>query len=116
MGKQQNCYAEEKEKWSLTSFSYLPFEINRQGMRSDAAAVAFLVAGPVLSFFILNAIFQTSSRITWAFARDNGLVFSNLFEKIHPTLEIPVRATILNWAIFVFCGCIFLASSTGKLK
>lgn len=93
---------------------YLPFEINRAAMRSDAAATVFLAFSIVLAFFVLNAIFQTSTRITWSFARDDGLLFSKVFQKVHPTLDSPVNATLLNWATTAICGCIFLGSSTGK--
>lgn len=89
-------------------------EVYSQGMRSQTAAAVYTVMGVVLSWFVLNAIYQTSSRITWSFARDNGLLFSHFFEKIHPKLEVPVNALLLNWAILVICGCIFVASQTGK--
>lgn len=83
-------------------------------MRSDVAATVIQVASIVLTFFILNAIFQTSSRITWAFARDNGLVFSGAFGTISPTFDIPVNATLLNYSILSVAGCVFLGSSIGK--
>jgi len=84
-------------------------------MRSDTAALVFLIISPFLSFFILNAVFQTSSRLTWAFARGKALFLSRHFEQIHPTLEVPVNATILNWAIFASCGYIFLISTPSAL-
>ncbi|KAH7169458.1 amino acid/polyamine transporter I [Fusarium sp. MPI-SDFR-AT-0072] len=90
---------------------YLPFEINRQVMRSDVAASVFLLLGIVMTLFILNAVIQTSSRITWALARDDALVFSKYFQQIHPSLGVPVRALLLNWSILAICGCVFLGSS-----
>ena len=69
--------------------------------------------GIAITFFILNAVQQTSSRLTWSFARDNGFLFSKYLHRIHPTLEVPVYALVLNWFIVFVCGCIFLASSTG---
>ncbi|CAG9953791.1 unnamed protein product [Clonostachys rosea f. rosea IK726] len=86
---------------------YLPFELNRQAFRSDTAAIAVLLAVICLGFFILLAIFQTSSRVTWSFARDKGLAFNKILESIHPTLGIPVNAGWLNViisALLDFCS------------
>ncbi|OAP53714.1 hypothetical protein AYL99_12105 [Fonsecaea erecta] len=91
---------------------YITFEVYAQGMRSETAAAIFTAVGVVLSWFVLNAIVQTSSRITWSFARDNGLLFSQYLTTIHPKLEVPVNALLLNWVILVICGCIFVASQT----
>jgi choline transport protein len=41
-----------------------------------------------------TSCFATSGRLVWAFARDNGLLYSNFFRKVHPTLQMPVHATI----------------------
>jgi choline transport protein len=78
------------------------------------AAVVITWLGVLLAFFVLNAICQTASRVTWSFARDNGLLFSRFLERIHPTLEAPVCAIMLNWFILVVFGCIFMASQTGE--
>jgi len=77
-------------------------------------APAGAVLGIVLSFFILNAIQETSSRLLWSFARDNGMVFSQKFGEINPRFDVPVNALLLSWFILVIWGCIHLASSTGK--
>ncbi|KAF1812576.1 amino acid transporter [Eremomyces bilateralis CBS 781.70] len=91
---------------------YLPFEINRVGLRSDAGAVGLLIAGVIMTFFVLNAVIQTASRITWALARDNALVFSGLFRQIHPTLEVPVSSILVVWGVLAACGLLILASDT----
>ncbi|KAH6867788.1 amino acid/polyamine transporter I [Thelonectria olida] len=89
---------------------YLPFEMYRMIWRSDTAAIAIIVSSIVLTFCIVNAIMQTSSRMTWAFARDNGISFSCVFGKMHPTHGVPLNAAILNWVILSLCGVVFLAS------
>ncbi|KAK5047013.1 hypothetical protein LTR84_006955 [Exophiala bonariae] len=93
------------------SSGYIPFEINRQGLRSDEGALAVLIAGIVLGFFILNAVFQASSRTVWAFARDNGFVFSSTIGRVHQRFEVPVWALLLNWLVFGILGVLILASS-----
>lgn len=64
---------------------------------------------------MLNAIYQTSSRLIWAFARDNAFAFSSFFGQVHPVLEVPVYALILNWFIVTVCGLLLIASPTGWL-
>lgn len=83
-------------------------------MRSLDAAAVFTGLGVLIAWFVLNAVLQTSSRITWSFARDNALTFSKHLVKIHPKAEVPIYAILLNYVILVICGCIFLASKTGK--
>ena len=79
-------------------------------------AIVFTLISMVMTFFILFAVQETSSRLAWAFARDKGLIYSNLFEKIHPRLEVPVYSLVLTWALLAISGCVFMASTTGKLK
>jgi choline transport protein len=69
-----------------------------------------------MPFFILNAVLQTASRLTWALAKDNALLFSNIIQKVHPSLDVPVSSLIFNTASMALCGCIYLASSTGMRK
>lgn len=96
------------------TYSWIPFEINRQGFRSDTAALVLLYAGIVLGFFILNATVQGSSRVVWAFARDQGLAFSSTLSAIHPKFDVPVWALVLNWSLLAALGFLILASSVGE--
>lgn len=66
-----------------------------------------------MAFFILNAVQETTSRLAWSFARDNGLIFSAHLEQIHPYWQVPVWSLLLTWAFLAISGCIYLASSTG---
>ncbi|KAI4089440.1 MAG: hypothetical protein L6R37_008041 [Teloschistes peruensis] len=54
----------------------------------------------------------TSSRMTWAFARDGGLPASKLFAKVHPTLGLPLNSLLFTNACVIIFGCIFLGSSS----
>jgi choline transport protein len=76
-------------------------------------ATAFICIAIVMAVFILNAIQETSSRLAWSFARDNGLIFSKQLSQIHPRLQVPVYALLLTYGLLAFCGCIFVASTTG---
>jgi choline transport protein len=54
----------------------------------------------------------TSSRMTFAFARDGGLPFSRLLSLVHPTLLVPLNALSLTTILVLIFGCIFLGSSS----
>jgi choline transport protein len=86
----------------------------RQSFRSNTIPTAFIIIAIVMTIFILNAIQETSSRMAWSFARDNGLIFSSAFSQIHPKLQVPVYSLLLTYGLLVICGCVFLASTTGE--
>jgi len=52
------------------------------------------------------------SRLTWAFARDRGLPFSDFWSQVHPTLHVPVNALFLDVAICVILLTIAIGSTT----
>lgn len=54
----------------------------------------------------------TSGRMIWAFSRDHGLPFSNVFAKVHKGLEVPVNATIFTGIFCVLYGLIYIGSTT----
>lgn len=88
------------------------YEIWIQATRSDVAATIFITLLAIIAFFSLNGCQQTSSRLTWAFTRDNALVMSIYFGSIHDTLQVPVYALLANATVIFIIGCIYLASST----
>ncbi|KIX92341.1 uncharacterized protein Z520_11949 [Fonsecaea multimorphosa CBS 102226] len=98
----------------LTSTGYTPLKILKQCLHSADFATAITSGGIVMAFFVLNAIQETTSRLAWSFARDGGLIFSDSLEQIHPRLQVPVWSLLLTWGLLAVCGCIFMASSTGK--
>lgn len=78
----------------------------------SAESVLTLFSFPLVCLlFATITIMTTSSRMTWAFARDGGLPLSRIFAKVHPTLELPLNSLILTTALVVIFGCIFLGSS-----
>jgi choline transport protein len=79
-------------------------------LRSDAGAVGIQLTGVIMTFFILNAVFATASRMTWALARDNALLFSEPLGHVHRSLEVPVSSILTVWAILSLCGLLILAT------
>lgn len=76
-------------------------------------ATIFIAIAMVMAIFILNAVQETSSRLAWSFARDNGLVFSSTLSQIHPKLQVPVWSLLLTYGLLVVSGCVYVASTTG---
>jgi len=79
---------------------------------SKAGAICLLIFPLVCLLFATTSIMTTSSRMTYAFARDGGLPVSRLFAKVHPTLDLPLNALYLTTILVVIFGCIFLGSSS----
>ena len=79
---------------------------------SRAGTVCLLIFPLVCLLFAGISIMTTSSRMTYAFARDRGLPFSKFFARVHPTLDVPLEALGLTNLVVLIFGCIFLGSSS----
>lgn len=86
-------------------------EIFYQATNDKAGSVCLLMFPLVCLLFATIGIMSTSSRMTYAFARDGGLPFSRVFAKIPPKLDTPVNALLLTSVLVVIFGCIFLGST-----
>ena len=54
----------------------------------------------------------SSSRTTWAFARDNGIPFPKFFAHVSPRWGVPVRAIILAATLQALLSLIFIGNTT----
>ena len=79
---------------------------------SRAGSVCLLMFPLVCMLFTTTSIMATSSRMSYAFARDRGLPFSRVFARVHPGLDVPLNALVWTAAWVVIFGCIFLGSSS----
>lgn len=79
---------------------------------NNAAAVCLTLFPLVCLMFATFGFFTASSRMTFAFARDQGLPFSHIFSHVHAKLKLPLNALILTMVIAIIFGCIFLGSSS----
>lgn len=80
--------------------------------KNRAGAVCLLVFPLFCLLFATTSILTTSSRMTYAFARDGGLPASKYFAKVHPKLGQPLNALIVTTGLVIVFGCIFLGSSS----
>lgn len=55
---------------------------------------------------------QTASRLTWTFARDEGLIASSRLSRLNARWEAPIWALCINAAVIFIIGCLYLGSST----
>ncbi|PQE04411.1 GABA permease protein [Rutstroemia sp. NJR-2017a BVV2] len=82
------------------------------GLLQAAGAICLLVFPLVCLLFATISITTTSTRMTYAFARDGGLPFSRVFSKVHPKLGLPLNALWLTMTCVLLFGLIFLGSSS----
>ena len=82
-----------------TSPTGYPFiEIFYQATNSAGGATAMVCVILALVFFASISLIATASRMTWAFARDNGLPGSNWLSKVNqfPSTNLPYSHEILT--------------------
>ncbi|KAJ5237707.1 hypothetical protein N7489_007798 [Penicillium chrysogenum] len=75
-----------------------------QATGSKAATFVLMAMGMLPGWIALFNGLASVTRLTWAFARDNGLPFSDFFAVVDPTYKIPLRA------LFLVASCIFALS------
>lgn len=93
--------------------SSLPIlEVYNQALNSHAGATLFTCWLLFVYFGAAISCTATTGRLTWAFARDNGLPFSKTLAKVHPTLKVPTNATIACTGVSILYGLIYIASTT----
>ncbi|OQE27307.1 hypothetical protein PENSTE_c004G02756 [Penicillium steckii] len=72
----------------------------------------------LMVLFIANGLGQavsimtTSSRLTWGFARDGGLPWSQYFTHVDTTWKMPVRALWLQGLLIALVGVLYLGVNT----
>lgn len=79
---------------------------------NQAGSICLLMFPLVCLLFATTTIMTTSSRMTYAFARDGGLPFSRIFAKVNTKLDVPINALYLTTVLVVIFGCIFLGSNS----
>lgn len=88
------------------------YKLWRMATKSNTAGTIFLLGVIIIGIFIIIAIFQTTSRLIWAFARDRGTFCAPQLATLSPSLlEIPANALILTSGLLFLCGCLSLAST-----
>ena len=80
--------------------------------QNRAGATCLMMFPLICMVFTSVSLMATSSRMSYAFARDRGLPFSHVLARVHPTLEVPLNALLWTFGWVVIFGCIFLGSDS----
>jgi amino acid transporter len=87
-------------------------QIFMDATQNKAGSTCLLIFPILCMVFTATTLTCTSTRMSYAFARDRGMPFSSFFARVHPTLEVPLNALFWTVAWVVVFGCIFLGSSS----
>jgi choline transport protein len=87
-------------------------QIFMDATNNKAGSTCMLLFPIICMLFTTISIMATSSRMSYAFARDRGLPCSDLLARVHPTLDVPVNALLWTTGWVVIFGLIFLGSSS----
>ena len=97
---------------ALTSPTNFPFiEIFKQAVSTNGGATAMTSVVLSLMIFATIAILAAASRMTWAFARDNGLPGSRFLSRVEPRTKLPLYSIALSVLITMLLGLINIGSS-----
>ncbi|PYI06035.1 amino acid permease [Aspergillus sclerotiicarbonarius CBS 121057] len=94
---------------SATGYPIIEIFYAQTGSKAAASAMMLpiLLSGCYSSFNVLASV----SRLTWAFARDEGFPFSSFFAYVSPRYKIPLRSLFLVTTITVLIALINIGSS-----
>lgn len=92
-----------------TGYPIIQIFYTSTGSRTAATLMTagLIVSGITSTWGLLSA----ASRMTWAFARDNGLPFSQYFAHVHSTRALPIRAIVLTTVFLLLIGLINIGST-----
>ena len=90
------------------------YELWFQATRSGAAATAFMASMTAAAFIASIGSVQSSSRLTWSFARDDAMIFSPYIKLTSDKLGCPVWALLFNAFWLFVLGCAYVVSSSGR--
>ncbi|KAF2001658.1 amino acid transporter, partial [Amniculicola lignicola CBS 123094] len=96
---------------SLSGPSLPIAEVFFSATNSKAVSTALVILMESIICISCFNVIASVSRLVWAFARDQGLPFSEYFTSIHPRLQVPIPALFLVCTICSLLSCINLGSA-----
>lgn len=79
--------------------------------KSKAGSTCLVIFPLLCMVFTTVTLVCTSTRMSYAFARDRGMPSSRFFARVHPTHDVPLNALFWTVGWVMVFGCIFLGSS-----
>jgi len=95
---------------SKTAFPFIQIFFNSVGNVAGATVMAAVVLA--LTWACSIGITTTASRMTWSFARDNGLPMSRYLSRVSPRTKVPVWAALAVTGIAALLTLIYVGSET----
>jgi len=95
---------------SRTDFPFIQIFFNSVGNVAGATVMAAVVL--TLTWACSIGITTTASRMTWSFARDNGLPMSRYLARVSPRTKVPVTAALAVTGIAALLTLIYIGSDT----
>ncbi|TID20309.1 amino acid transporter [Venturia nashicola] len=92
-----------------TGFPFIQIFFHSAGSAGGAVGMGVVVL--VLTWMCAMGITTTASRMTWAFARDKGMPFSNILSKVNEKTRVPVAAVGFVTVTAALLTCIYIGSS-----
>ncbi|KAF2403109.1 amino acid transporter [Trichodelitschia bisporula] len=93
-----------------TGFPFLQIFLNATGSAGPAIGLGVVVL--VVTWACALGITTTSSRMTWAFARDHGTPFSGVLSRVSRRTRVPVVALVTVAGFAGLLAVIYIGSST----
>lgn len=93
-----------------TAFPFIQIFFNSVGSIAGATVMAAVVL--TLTWSCAIGITTTASRMTWSFARDNGLPASRLLSRVSTRSRVPVTAVLAVTSIAALLTLIYIGSET----
>ncbi|KAL6716627.1 polyamine transporter tpo5 [Lecanora helva] len=88
------------------------YEFWFQATRSRTAATVFMASMTTAAFIAAIGSVQSSSRLTWSFARDDATIFASYLKLTNGELGCPVWSLLFNAFGLLVLGCVYLISSS----
>ena len=95
---------------TATGFPFI--QIFADSVRNTAGATVMAVVVLLLTWACALGITTTASRMTWSFARDNGLPASKYISKVSTRTRVPVVACLVVTGIAALLTLIYIGSAT----
>ena len=93
-----------------TGFPFI--QIFQNSVQNIAGATVMTAVVVVLTWACANGITTTASRMTWSFARDNGLPFSKPLSRLTRQTKIPWVAVLAVSGVAALLTLIYIGSAT----
>ncbi len=100
----------EKVVNTATGYPFIQVFFDSTGSIVGATVMAAVVL--ILTWSCAIGITTTASRMTWSFARDNGLPASKWLSKVDPRTKVPVIACLVVTGISALLTLIYIGSDT----